>query len=124
MKHPAVELGHWLKVHRRKRGLVARVFAGQIELSAAQYAEVEAGVVRWLGATQERLIPEVLALSDSEKSEFEEHLVAARAARPLEFHDLFKREQLDPVRLRHKTRQQLDARTRQRIVDAVMAPLR
>lgn len=81
-------------------------------------------MVRWLGATQERLIPDVLALSDPERSEFKERLAAARGARPLEFHDLLKREQLEPVRLRHNTRKQLDAQTKQRIVDAVLAPLR
>lgn len=54
--HPAVKLGRWLKQRRQQAGLVARVFAGQIELSPAEYAEAEGGVVRWLGAEQAKLI--------------------------------------------------------------------
>src|SRR5438105_2595717 len=41
MKHPAKKLGAWLKKRRQHEGLVLRVFAGQIELSPAEYAEAE-----------------------------------------------------------------------------------
>src|SRR5437763_11235344 len=101
MKHPAKELGAWLKKCRQHEGLVLRVFAGQIELSPAEYAEAEAGVVRWLGKEQESLIIEVLGLSPSERKEFLALLAKAHAAEPLEFEDIFTREQLEPVRLRH-----------------------
>lgn len=121
--HPAVKLGQWLKQHRQRAGLVSRVFAGQIELSTAEYAEAEAGVARWLGAEQERLIPSVLALSESERKTFERMLTAAREAKPLEFADLFTREQLEPVRLRREGRKRLTAQDKRQIVEAVFTPL-
>ena len=107
MKHPAKELGAWLKARRQRQGLVARVFAGQIELGPAEYAEAEAGVVRWIGQDQERLICQVLMLSSAERQEFLRLLAEARTAKPLEFADLFTREQLEPVRLRREGRKRL-----------------
>jgi hypothetical protein len=123
MKHPAKELGAWLKSLRQRHGFVARVFAGQIELSPAEYAEAEAGVVRWIGAEQEGLICQVLALSQAERREFEKRLADARTAKPLEFEDLFTREQLEPVRLRREGRKPLTKGEKNAIVDAVFAPL-
>ena len=84
MKHPARELGAWLKARRQRQGFVARVFAGQIELGPAEYAEAEAGVVRWIGQDQERLICQVLTLSPAERQEFLKLLTQARAAKRLE----------------------------------------
>lgn len=123
MKHPAKELGSWLKSHRQRHGAVARVFAGQIELSPAEYAEVEAGVVCWIGVYQEELIPQVLALTDAGRKEFEKHLAHARAAKPLEFCDLFTRQQLEPMRLRREGRKPLTKADKEAILDAVFAPL-
>jgi len=94
MKHPAKELGAWLKTRWQRQGMVLRVFAGQIGLSPAEYAEAEAGVVRWLGQEQEALVPQVLALSPPERKHFMTILVRARAVEPLEFDDIFTREQL------------------------------
>jgi hypothetical protein len=97
MKLPAKELGAWLKGHRQRAGLVTRVFAGQIELSPAEYAEAEAGVVRWIGAEQARLICHVLALDAAERNQFDKLLAEARAAKalepdrhPLVSHDVFR----------------------------------
>ena len=104
--------------------MVLRVFAGQIELSPAEYAEAEAGVVRWLGQQQEALIPEVLGLSAPERRQFLALLAKARAAEPLEFADIFSREQLEPVRLRHAKGKQAAARAKKEILDAVFAPLK
>jgi hypothetical protein len=112
-----------LKTQRKQRGIVARVFAGQIELSPARYAELEAGVARWLEARQEELIPQVLGLSKEETSKFAALLVCARASKPLEFGDVFTREQLEPVRLRQNKRQQLTTAIKEQIVDAVFQPL-
>jgi len=123
MKHPAKELGAWLKARRQRQGLVARVFAGQIELGPAEYAEAEAGVVRWIGRDQERLICQVLMLSPAERQEFLKLLAQARAAKPLEFADLFTRKQLEPVRLRCDGRKRLSEADKKAIVDAVFAPL-
>ena len=123
MKHPAKELGAWLKARRQRQGLVARVFAGQIELGPAEYAEAEAGVVRWVGEDQERLICQVLMLSPAERQEFMKLLAQARAAKPLEFADLFTRRQLEPVRLRRDGRKRLTEADKKAIVDAVFAPL-
>lgn len=124
MKHPAIELGIWLKSRRQKRGIVTRVFAGQIELAPSKYAELEGGVVRWLGERQEELIPQVLGLSKDEVGAFATLLAKARAAKALEFADVFTREQLEPVRLRHTKRQQLTAKTKDHILDAVFHPLK
>jgi hypothetical protein len=123
MKHPAKELGVWLKGHRQRQGLVTRVFAGQIELSPAEYAEAEAGVVRWIGAEQARLICHVLALDAAERNQFDNMLAEARAAKALEFADLFTRKQLEPVRLRREGRKPLTKADKDAILDAVFAPL-
>jgi len=123
MKHPAIELAAWLKTQRKLRGIVARVFAGQLELAPAKYAELEAGVVRWLSARQEELIPQVLGLSKDEVGVFTALLAKARAAEPLEFADIFTREQLEPVRLRQNKRQQLTTAAKEQILDAVFQPL-
>jgi len=123
MKHPAKELGAMLEARRQRQGLVARVFAGQIELGPAEYAEAEAGVVRWIGPDQKRLICQVLLLSGAERQEFLKLLVQARAANPLEFADIFTRRQLEPVRLRRDGRKRLTQADKKAIVDAVFAPL-
>jgi transcriptional regulator with XRE-family HTH domain len=124
MKHPAKELGTWLKMRRQQLGMVLRVFAGQIELSPAEYAEAEAGVVRWLEQKQETLIPQILGLSTTERRQFLVLLDRARAAEPLEFEDIFSREQLEPVRLRNTKGKQAAVREKREILDAVFAPLK
>jgi transcriptional regulator with XRE-family HTH domain len=123
MKHPAKELGAWLKARRQKQGLVMRLFAGQIELSPGEYAEVEFGVVRWLGRDQEHLICQVLELPPERKREFLKLLSAAREAEPLEFADIFNRDQLEPVRLRSEGRKRLTQAGKTAILDAVFTPL-
>ena len=123
MNHPAKQLGAWLKARRQRQGFVARVFAGQIELGPAEYAEAEAGVVRWIGQDQEGLICQVLMLSPAERQEFLKLLAQARAAKPLEFADIFTREQLEPVRLRCEGRKRMTKADKKAIVDAVFAPL-
>jgi transcriptional regulator with XRE-family HTH domain len=122
-KHPAKELGAWLKARRQQHGFVARVFAGQIELGPAEYAEAEAGVVRWIEEEQERLICQVLSLSPAERQEFLKLLAQARAAKPLEFSDIYTRKQLEPVRLRCDGRKRLTKADKKAIVEAVFAPL-
>jgi len=123
MKHPAKELGAWLKARRQRQGLVARVFAGQIELSPAEYAEAEAGVVKWIGVEQAELISQVFALNSAERGEFLALLEEARTAAPLTFGDLFTREQLEPVRLRREGRKRLNRADKDAILDAVFTPL-
>jgi hypothetical protein len=100
--HPAVKLGKWLKVARQHRGIVKRLFAGEISLSASKYSEVEAGVVRWIESKQEKGIRMVLELADEQLAEFKELLSKARKAVALTFDMLFRPEQLEPVRYRHK----------------------
>src|SRR5437868_4639312 len=39
--HPAVALGGWLKAARQERGIVKRIFAGEIQLTPSQYSELE-----------------------------------------------------------------------------------
>jgi hypothetical protein len=50
-------------------------------------------------------------------------LAQARAAKPLEFADIFTREQLEPVRLRCEGRKRMTKADKKAIVDAVFAPL-
>lgn len=102
---------------------MARVFAGMIELSPAEYAEAEAGVVRWIGAEQQRLIPHVLGLDDAERAEFCRLIDKANGAKALEFSDLYTREQLEPVRLRRDGRKRLTKEDKDAILDAVFTPL-
>ena len=124
MKHPAKELGSWIKARRQQQAIVLRVFAGQIELSPAEYAEAEAGVVRWFGKQQELLIPQVLNLTVQERKHFLVLLTKAQDADPLEFSDIFTREQLEPVRLRHTKGKQAAACAKKEILDAVFASLK
>jgi hypothetical protein len=124
MKHPAKELGTWLKAQRQRQGMVLRVFAGQIELGLAEYAEAEAGVVRWIGSEQARLIPQVLGLTPAEQKHFLALLAKAETAESLEFADVFSREQLEPMRLRHAKPGPAAERVKREILEAVFAPLR
>ncbi|MCY2932505.1 MAG: hypothetical protein NTV86_24030, partial [Planctomycetota bacterium] len=66
---------------------------------------------------------QVLALSPAERQEFAKLLAEARAAKPLEFADLFTRKQLEPVRLRREGRKPLTQADKSAILDAVFAPL-
>lgn len=100
-KHPAVRLGRWLKAARYTKGLVKRVFAGQILLTPARYSEVEAGVVKWIQQPQKSAIIEVLDLVDAKLEQFVKLLEEAYKQISLTFANLFTREQLEPVRCRH-----------------------
>jgi hypothetical protein len=62
-------------------------------------------------------------LSPAERQEFPKLLAQARAAKPLEFADIFTREQLEPVRLRCEGRKRMTKADKKAIVDAVFAPL-
>ena len=66
----------------------------------------------------------MLGLSTPERKQFLALLNKARAAEPLEFKDIFTREQLEPVRLRHAKGKQAAARAQKEILDAVFAPLK
>ena len=121
--HPAVRLGIWLRTLRQARGLVKRVFAGQISLSASKYSEVEAGVVRWIHAKQEAAIEEVLDLTREQLRDFRDMLKHARAAVALEFANLFTRGQLTPVRMRSEDGRQVTAKDRELLLHAVFTPL-
>jgi transcriptional regulator with XRE-family HTH domain len=121
--HPAVELGLWLKAKRQAKKTVARVFAGRIGLSPAEYAELEAGVIKWLRQKQENLIPLMLDLSEQDLATFNNKASLARGAKALAFQDVFTRDQLTPVRLCSPKGEQLTAETREAILDAVFTPL-
>jgi hypothetical protein len=122
--HAAVLFGEWLKCKRRTVGITARVFAGRVRLSPAEYGEVEFGVVSWIGEAQETLIPLLLNLNDDEQAEFNHKLYLAREARPLSFGDLFTEDQLAPVRCSTTSGAQIDREKRRAILDAVFTPLR
>lgn len=103
-------------------GIVMRVFAGQIGLSPAEYAEVELGIVRSLGKDAESKIVETLELTDEQSQRFAELLTDAIGAPPLSLEDIYSREQLEPVRTR-SANGQLDEKTRTELLDAVFTPL-
>jgi transcriptional regulator with XRE-family HTH domain len=122
--HPAVKFGQWLKAARQERGIVKRLFAGEISLSASKYSEVEAGVIRWIEAKQEMAITVVLEFSQEQAAEFKQLLIRARKAIALTFNMLFRPDQLEPVRYRHKDcferPSEIDKET---ILAAVFAPI-
>ena len=122
-QHPAIQFGQWLKNKRRESGIVARVFAGKIGLSPAEYAELEAGVIRWIATKQENLIVIMLKLDYNAESEFNNKLYLAREAKRLEFADVFSRDQLAPARCSTSGDKQIDENTRNAILDAVFTPL-
>ena len=120
--HPAIKLGEWLKASRQKKGFVKRVFAEQISLTPAQYTELEAGVMRWLGSTQRELIVTTLNLAHDELKRFEEMLKAAQAKFALSFASVFSREELEPVRFRFNDKNcRADAFDKETILNAVFA---
>lgn len=124
-QHPAVQFGSWLKSKRRESGVVARIFAGRIDLSPAEYAEVEAGanITRWIKSKQEALIAIMLKLDGDSEAEFNNKLSLAREANSLGFGDVFTRDQLAPVRCSTDGNCQIDEQKRQAIIEAVFTPL-
>ena len=122
-EHPAVQFAAWLKSKRRESGVVARVFAGRINLSPAEYAEVESGVIRWLKTKQLNLIPIMLQLDDDGMAEFNHKLYLAREASALEFASVYTREELAPARCSTVESKQIDEKTREAIINAVFTPL-
>ena len=122
MKHPAVRFGEWLKAHRRKTGVVMRVFANQVSLSPAQYAEVELGITHWVGKEQEKLIAETLKLPTEDKKRLKEMLAKARSKEDLTLGDIYTREQLEPVRARSENGKPT-SKSNEAILDAVFTPL-
>jgi|ERR1039458_2405937 transcriptional regulator with XRE-family HTH domain len=121
--HPAIKLGEWLKEKRKEKGLISRVFAGEISLSPSKYAEVEFGIIKWIARTQEHLIPAVLAFTLDDLKCFTEMLARAKAVEVLKFSDVFTREQLEPIRLRTTTRKKLTEAEKKKLLDAVFAEL-
>jgi hypothetical protein len=124
-EHPAVKFGEWLKSKRRERGIVARVFAGKIDLSPAQYAEVEAGIgiSRWIDTKQTRLISIMLDLDSQGDADLNHKLYLAKEVADLKFSDVFSRDQLSPVRCSTCGSEKIDEEKRAAILDAVFKPL-
>jgi len=123
LDHPAVQLGEWLQKKRRERGIVARVFAGRIDLSPAEYAEVESGIIHWVGEKQEMRMPLLLGLNDEEVTEFNAMVSSARRASQLEFTDVFSENELAPARCCTADGKQIDEDRRKAIIKAVFTPL-
>lgn len=121
--HPAVKFGQWLKTRRQSAGFVARIFAGQIGLSPAEYAELEHGVIHWMSDKQRSSAVAALGLDDKEAATLDKMLQAAKAAAALGFGDIFTREELEPARLRGKGNKQITADDKAKLLDAVFTPL-
>src|SRR5258708_7621612 len=123
LDHPAVQFGEWLKRKRRESGVVARVFAGRIDLSPAEYAEVESGIIHWIGGIQEMRIPLLLRLDEQGQADFNRMLSMAREQKDLEFADVYSEEELAPARCCTVGGKQIDEETRKAIIKAVFTPL-
>jgi hypothetical protein len=123
MNHPAVQFGQWLKAKRCSSRVVARVFACRIGLTPAEYAEVESGILDWIGEKQERLIPLLLHLDENEEAEFNYKLQLARAEKLLSFADVYSEDELAPARCCTIDGKQIDEQTRTAIIKAVFTPL-
>ena len=123
LDHPAVLFGRWLSDKRRSSGVVARVFAGRIGLSPAEYAEVESGILHWLKEKQELKIPIMLDFDESTTADFNYKLRIAREAKELDFADVYTREELAPARCCSINGEQISEKTRNAIIDAVFTPL-
>jgi hypothetical protein len=123
LDHPAVQFGEWLKCKRRKSGVVARVFAGRIDLSPAEYAEVESGIIHWIGEIQEMRIPLLLGLDEDAEAEYNRILSAARNQAELKFSDVYSEEELAPARCCTNKGGQIDEETRKAIIKAVFTEL-
>jgi hypothetical protein len=122
-QHPAKAFGAWLREKRLRCNMAARVFAGKIWLSHAKYAEVELGIVKWIAHQQEVLIALALFQNDIERKEFTAKLKEAKAAKSLDFSDIFSRDDLRPVRACHHHGKQITKDDEERILNAVFAPL-
>ena len=123
MEYPAVLFGQWLKSKRCATRVVARVFAGRIGITPAQYAEVESGIVDWIGEKQERLIPLLLHLDENEEAEFNHTLRMAREQTSLSFAQIYSEDELAPARCCTIDGKQIDEKTRTAIIKAVFTPL-
>jgi hypothetical protein len=121
--HPAVRLAAWLKGKRRESGVVSRVFAGRLDLSPAEYAEVESGITHWIGEKQKVQIPSLLGLNELDTAEFNNQLQLAKQANQLGFADVYSEEDLAPARCSTVGGKQIDAETREAIIRAVFTPL-
>src|SRR5438067_7369289 len=124
LDHPAVQFGEWLKCKRRESGVVARVFAGRIGLSPAEYAEVESGIIHWIETIQEMRIPLLLRLDEEGQAEFNRMLSMAREEKELSFSDVYSKEELAPARCCTLTSGQIDEEKRNAIIKAVFTPLK
>lgn len=122
-QHPGIVFGAWLKAKRQAKGVIARIFAGQIWLSPSKYAEVEVGVVGWIGEKQAKIIPILLELADVEIENFNKMLQAAKGAVKLTFESIFKKDDLKPVRAAHTQGKQITLEEETALLEIVFRPL-
>ena len=123
-KHPALIFGTWLKMARQKVGIIARVFAGQINLSPSKYAEVEVGVTKWMDEERIKLASEALDLSSEERQHMQKLFTEASAVPSLKFSDVFTREELAPIRCCSSQNRPLSEEESAELLDAVFAELK
>jgi hypothetical protein len=122
-QHPGKAFGAWLKAKRQAKGIIARIFAGQIWLSHSKYAEAELGVTKWIGQKQQAIIPILLELAEGEVKKFNQLLEAAKRATALTFDKIFKRDDLKPVRAAHSQGKQISLEEENALLDIVFQPL-
>lgn len=122
-RHPAKAFGAWLKAKRQAKGIIARIFAGQVWLTPSKYAEVEVGVVKWVGINQEANISRLLELVETELATFTQLLSKARTASALTFESIFSKDDLKPVRAAHSLGKQISLAEENALLEIVFKPL-
>lgn len=122
--HPAILLGQWIRTKRRENNLVASRVANEVGLTPSQFAEIEAGVGNWVTESVKKKLFFAIRLCPEDSSTLNELVAEAAASNPLEFNEVFTREQLMPMRLRTSDDSQVTLDDKDRILDLVFAPLK
>lgn len=117
--HPARKLGAWLQARRKAAGLVMSEMAGMLRIGLAKYSEIENGIGDWLTPDHEQKLGKLLSLDSDENRHFKTLVENSRKGSKLKFADVFTREQLAPVRLRHLDGKNITAQEREEILDSV-----
>lgn len=117
--HPAKKLGAWLQAKRKAAGFVVSEIAGLLRLGPAKYTEIECGIGDWLNGDKIKQVSGLLLLDDVERKTLDALFAAYEKATKLKFADVFSRDQLEPVRLRHFKKKKITAAERTDILNAV-----
>ena len=117
--HPAKKLGAWLQAKRKAAGFVVSEIAGLLRLGPAKYTEIECGIGKWLNSDKIKHLAGLLSLNEVEIKTFDSLFHSCEKSTPLTFANVYSRDQLKPVRLRHFNKKKITESERAKILDAV-----